>query len=267
MRGLVPRRVDFLSFAGLPLCVGAVLAALALEGGNVRSLWQPTALLVVLGGTCGAVLAGYPIAIVRETLRAVAGAFADEVDDVGALIEQLVDYSVQSRRHGILALEPELERTTDAFLRDALMLAVDGTDAKTARQMLEIQSAAAKAHAEVPADVLETAAGYAPTLGILGAVLGLIRAMESLAEPAKLGAGIAVAFVATVYGVGAANLVLLPIASRLRVRARAAALRRELIIEGLVAVQEGLNPRLVRQKLRGFVARPGPERTAGRKAA
>ena len=120
------------------------------------------------------------------------------------------------------------------------------------RQILEIESGARREHSEAPAEVLETAAGYAPTLGILGAVLGLIHVMESLSEPAKLGSGIAVAFVATVYGVGSANLVLLPLATKLRGRARLAALNREMIIEGIVALQEGLNPRLIEQKLRGF---------------
>jgi chemotaxis protein MotA len=253
MSGLARRGLDKTSLLGLPLSIGVVLAALTLEGGSARSLWQPTAMLVVFGGTCSAVLVSFPLRIVRQMVRAVAGAFMTDHDDTGQTVQRLVGYSLESRRRGILALEPEIARTADAFLRNALTLVVDGTDPKTARQILEIESAAMRATAEAPAEVLETAAGYTPTLGILGAVLGLIRVMESLSEPAKLGSGIAVAFVATVYGVGAANLVLLPLASRLRTRARAAAVHREVIIEGMVALQEGLNPRLIEQKLRGYV--------------
>ena len=132
-------------------------------------------------------------------------------------------------------------------------MAVDGTNAKVARQILEVESDARREYAEAPADVLETAAGYTPTLGILGAVLGLIHVMQSLSDPSKLGSGIAVAFVATVYGVATANLVLLPLATKLRGAARRSALTRELIIEGMTAVQEGLNPRVIEQKLRGFL--------------
>ena len=254
------RSLDLISLVGLPLGIGVVLFAQLLEGGHARSLWQPTALLVVLGGTAGAVLVSYPIQAVRETLRAISGAFAKASDDVEATVRRLVAYSFESRRRGILALDAEVDRTGDRFLRNALMLAVDGTDSKALRHILEIENAALRGTAEAPSDVLETAAGYTPTLGILGAVLGLIHVMESLNEPAKLGAGIAVAFVATVYGVGAANLVLLPLASRLRARAAAAALNREVIIEGIVALQEGLNPRVIEQKLRAYLtpASTGP---------
>ena len=248
------RRVDALSLMGVPLAIGVVLLAQVLEGGSARSLWQPTAILVVFGGTCAAVIVSFPMRAVRQTVRALAGAFAHEADGVDPIVTRLVGYALDARRRGVVALEPEIERNADRFLRKALTLAVDGVDAKTARVILDIENAACRAEAETPADVLETAAGYTPTLGILGAVLGLIHVMESLSEPAKLGSGIAVAFVATVYGVGVANLVLLPLASRLRGRARAAELRREVIIEGIVALQEGLNPRLIDQKLRGFVS-------------
>jgi chemotaxis protein MotA len=264
------RRVDLTSLLALPLAIGVVLVAQLLEGGSGRSLWQPTAFLVVIGGTAAAVLVSFPIHTVRLTLGAMGGAFTKDPDDLESAIRRIVAFSIESRRRGILALEPEIEYTSDPFLRNALTLAVDGADSKTIRQILEIENAALCGTAEGPSEVLETAAGYTPTLGILGAVLGLIHVMESLNEPAKLGAGIAVAFVATVYGVGAANLVLLPIASRLRARSRAAALRREVIVEGMVALQEGLNPRVIEQKLRsymptaptGVVSRRRPERLA-----
>jgi chemotaxis protein MotA len=175
------------------------------------------------------------------------------------IVKRLVGYAMASRRHGVLALEAEIDQTSDEFLRNALLLVSDGTTPKTTRQILDVENQARRAAAEVPADVLETAAGYTPTLGILGAVLGLIRVMQNLGEPSKLGIGIAVAFVATVYGVAAANLLLLPLATKLRARARDEAVHREVIIEGMVALQEGLNPRLIEQQLRSYVT---PARTA-----
>jgi chemotaxis protein MotA len=230
-----------------------VLAAQLMEGASARALWQPTAALVVFGGSLAAVFVSFPADLVFRTFAAVCGAFVARSESVGVVLDRILAYANTSRRKGVMALEAEIDRAPDPFLRAALGLAVDGANPKTVRQILEIESNARREHAEAPAEVLETAAGYAPTLGILGAVLGLIHVMESLSEPAKLGSGIAVAFVATVYGVGSANLVLLPLATKLRGRARQAALTREVIIEGIVALQEGLNPRLIEQKLQGFL--------------
>jgi chemotaxis protein MotA len=253
--------VDAASLLGLPVAAGVVLLAQVLEGGSVWALWQPTAALVVFGGTAGAVVVSFPLEAVVRTVVAVGEAFVRHlpVREMEATVKTLVAYAIESRRRGLLALEPALDRTPAGFLRNALTLVVDGTNPKTSRQILDIESHTHRAAAEMPAEVLETAAGYTPTLGILGAVLGLIHVMASLSEPAKLGSGIAVAFVATIYGVGAANLVLLPLAARLRGRARDAALHRELVIEGVVALQEGLNPRLIEQKLRSFVTASQPE--------
>jgi len=257
------RRLDVLSILGVPIAVGVVLCAQTLEGGSVWSLWQPTAALVVFGGTAGAVLVSYRRDAVLRTIVAVWQAFGHRWPEHEAetTLRRLVNYAIASRRKGLLALEPELERVPDPFMRKALALVVDGTTPKVARQILDIESRARRVTDEVPADVLETAAGYTPTLGILGAVLGLIHVMSRLNEPARLGSGIAVAFVATVYGVGAANLVLLPIATRLRGRARDAMLLREIVIEGAAALAEGLNPHLIEQKLQGFTnqAEPAPE--------
>jgi chemotaxis protein MotA len=262
------RRVDAASLLGLPVAIGVVLFAQVLEGGSVRSLWQPTAALVVFGGTAGAVVVSFPLDAVVRTVVAVFEAFVRRTParEMEATVGTLVSYAMESRRKGLLSLEPALERTPAGFLRNALTLAVDGTNPKTSRQILDIENQAHRVAAEMPAEVLETAAGYTPTLGILGAVLGLIHVMASLSEPAKLGSGIAVAFVATIYGVGAANLLLLPLATRLRGRARDAARHRELVIEGIVALQEGLNPRLIEQKLRSFVSSSQPEPRAARAA-
>jgi chemotaxis protein MotA len=247
------RRLEFGSVIGVPAAIAIVLLAQVLEGASAWSLWQPTAALVVFGGTAAAIFVSFPADLVFRTASALYEVFVAELEPPGAMLDHIMAYAQISRRHGLLALEPEIDEVRDPFLRGALTLAVDGTNQKTVRQILETESRARLEREEAPADVLETAAGYTPTLGILGAVLGLIHVMGSLTEPSKLGSGIAVAFVATVYGVGSANLLLLPLATKLRGRARKGALNREVIIEGIVALQEGLNPWLIEQKLRGLL--------------
>jgi chemotaxis protein MotA len=238
---------------GIPAALAIVLVAQLLEGSPARALWQPTAALVVFGGTLAAVVVSYPASLIRRTAKAVRTTFVDRLDPIDVVADQILRYAQICRRKGVVALEPEIERTAEPFLRAALTLTVDGASPKLARQILENESEASRQRDEEPADVLETAAGYAPTLGILGAVLGLIHVMQSLSEPSTLGNGIAVAFVATVYGVGSANLVFLPLASRIRNMARRASLGRELIIEGFGSIQEGVSPRLIEQHLRGFL--------------
>ena len=166
-----------------------------------------------------------------------------------------------------MSLEDDVDQLADPFMRRGFMLAVDGTNPSTLRSMLDAESASLEDLDEGPARVDEAAGGYAPTVGILGAVLGLIHVMENLADPTKLGAGIAVAFVATVYGVGTANLVFLPIASKLRTKALLKARHRELVIEGILAIQEGQNPRLIDQKLRGLLAGDDRKKGAGLSSA
>jgi len=245
--------LDVASAIGLPAGVAVVMLAQALEGGSLRSLWQPTAALVVFGGTLGALLLSYPFEALQRTGKALWEAFTGSSEALEATIARLVAYAHQSRRKGVMGLEPEIDRAPEAFLRSALTLVVDGTAAETTRHILDIESQSRREWAELPAEVLETGAGYTPTLGILGAVLGLIHVMESLSEPSRLGAGIAVAFVATVYGVATANLILLPLATKLRMRARRSGLYRDIVVEGIVVLQEGLHPRLIEQKLYGFL--------------
>src|SRR5262245_19489192 len=221
-------RLEYATLIGVPAAIAVVLLAQVLEGAPARALWQPTAALVVFGGTLAAILVSYPAALVWRTVRAIKDAFVSRTEPVDAVLAGIINYSQVSRRKGLIALETEIDRAVDPFLKIALGLAVDGTNAKVARQILEVESDARREYAEAPADVLETDAGYTPTLGILGAVLGLIHVMQSLSEPSKLGSGIAVAFVATVYGVAAANLVLLPLAADLSRGARPGGLTREL---------------------------------------
>jgi chemotaxis protein MotA len=239
-----------------------------LEGGSAGSLLQATAAVIVIGGTLGAVLVSFSLADVKRAGLSLRQVFVDDGEAADATINSILRYAKLARKDGILALEDEAARATEPLLRKGLMLAVDGVNPKTLRDMLEIDMAAAEERDLVPARVYESAGGYAPTVGILGAVLGLIHVMENLSEPSKLGSGIAVAFVATVYGVGIANLILLPIANKLRRRAADATRRRVLVFEGILAIQEGLNPRLIDQKLRGFTGTHSVEQSeAGGRAA
>jgi chemotaxis protein MotA len=263
---LTVRRLDLGSVLGLPLAALVVLAAHMLEGGSARSLWQPAAALVVIGGTFAALLVSYPLSVVRRTAVAIRFVITHDNATAERIVGRLLEYAHHARRKGVMALEIEIDQVGDSFLRSALMLIVDGATSDTARQVLTIDRGAQRDTLEVAAEVLETAAGYTPTLGILGAVLGLIHVMESLSEPSKLGAGIAVAFVATVYGVAAANLVLLPLSTKLRGFAHREDLCRDIIIEGVVAIQEGLNPSLIEQKLEGYLA-PANRRPSDRRVA
>lgn len=247
------RRPDLVSLLGAPIGLGLILAGQAIEGGSVRTLLQLPAALVVLGGTFGAVLLSFGAADVRAAFRSLRTAYVDALEPVQMVMARVLAYSTRARRTGVLSLEPDLESEPDPFLRRALSMAVDGATQAEIRHTLEVEMDARAEEEEVPSRVFEAAGGYAPTIGILGAVIGLIHVMENLADPSKLGSGIAVAFVATIYGVGSANLLFLPIASRLRQRAEAAARRREMLIDAALAVQEGVNPRLIEQRLSGFM--------------
>jgi len=248
------RRLDVTTVFGLLLSVGLIVAGHVLEGGKANSLWQGAAALIVFGGTFGAVLVSFSFAEVRQAFAAVKHVMLEDRrtnDDMLNVINRL---AVKARKEGIMRLEDDAERVDDQFLRRGLALAVDGATPATVRGMLEGESMSRYDSEEAPARVFESAGGYAPTIGILGAVMGLIHVMENLSDPSKLGAGIAVAFVATVYGVGSANLIFLPIGTKLRARAARNARRREVLMEGVLAIQEGLNPRLIDQKLRGLLA-------------
>jgi chemotaxis protein MotA len=258
-------RVDIVSLLSLPLVLAVLIATQWLEGGRLRTLLQPAAAFIVFGGTFAALLLSFPVATLRRAVVALRRAFSSEPPRTRALIARFGQYAGRSRRLGIMTLEADIAGESDPFLARALELAVDGLPQASVRHALEIDSNTREDTDNESADVLEAAAGYTPTLGILGAVLGLIHVMEHLAAPAAIGSGIAVAFVATVYGVGAANLVLLPLAARLRGRAREAAAARELIIEGTLTLQQGMHPRLVEAHLDGFVSAGKPP--GGRRAA
>lgn len=243
------RRLDLLSIAVAPLGVIVILLAQQADGGLLRSLMDGPAALIVFGGTLGAVLVSYRPSEIARAIRESFAAFRVPDDDLDTLATTLTALSIRAHRGGLLSLEHDIDHIADPFLRHGMTLAVDDTPYTTLLEFLAAEKAARDADEEAPARVFEAAAGYAPTFGILGAVLGLIRVMEHLTTPALLGPGMAVAFVSTAYGVAGANLVLLPIAGRLRERAAVASRRRDLIVHGVSAIHQRLHPRLVAQKV------------------
>lgn len=259
-------RADLTSVIGVPLGIGTILLGQALEGGSLRSILQLTAAVIVFGGTFGAVLLSFSLKDVRNAARSLREVFTEEESRPEETIAMLTRFAVKARKEGIMSLEDELDRVSDPFMRRGLGLAVDGTNPTTLRAMLDSESISRDDLEEMPARVYESAGGYSPTIGIIGAVLGLIHVMENLSDPNKLGAGIAVAFVATVYGVGSANLIFLPIATKLRNKAVARAKQRQLVLEGILSIQEGLNPRLIDQKLHGLLGADAPAKPVARAA-
>jgi chemotaxis protein MotA len=238
----------------VPFMAGLVVVAHALEGGRLGLLLQPSAATIVFGGTLAAVAFSFPPSLLRRTWRALWLAFGAGPEPEESLLARMSEYATRARSRGAMSLEPDVEGIGDPFLSRALSLVVDGTPPAEVRHTLKAFSQAREEADAECAQVLEAAAGYAPTLGILGAVLGLMQAMEHLARPAEVGPAIAVAFVATIYGVGSANLVLLPLATRLRGLSRTAAISRDVVIDGAVAIQQGLHPRLVDGHLRSLLS-------------
>jgi chemotaxis protein MotA len=244
--------MDITTVGGIVLAIGMILVGQALEGGHVGSILQLTAAMIVFGGTIGAVMVAFPKKDFMTGMKLVKMCFGDKKADLSGLAKQLVDYASVARRDGVLALEGRLGEVQDPFLRRALQFVVDGVDANVTRDTLEGAIDAEFEEHEMGAKVWESAGGFAPTVGILGAVLGLIHVMENLNDPSKLGGGIATAFVATVYGVGSANLFFLPFANKIKRKLKLEKERKTLISEGVLSIQEGINPRVLEEKLRAF---------------
>ena len=241
--------MDLATIVGLIIAFVAIIGGNALEGGHLSSILQPTAALIVFGGTIGAVAIQFPGHALRQTVRDIKLAFRPRQRGTAETVAQLVRLAGKARREGLVALEGDAAKISDPFLRNALELAVDGTDMSTITHILEGEIQSEEEQAETPVKVLEAAGGYAPTVGILGAVLGLIHVMENLSDPSRLGGGIAVAFVATVYGVGSANILFLPLAGKLKARARERVLDMELVLTAVSAIVAGESPRVVERKL------------------
>lgn len=245
--------MDKISVAGLVLGISAILLGQMLEGGHVSSLLQPTAFLIVIGGTVGAVMLQSPLAIFMNGLRMVRWVFLPPAIQPQELITQIVAWSHVARKEGLLALEAQIATVPDPFMRKGLQLLVDGAEPERLREVLEVEIGAWEEQMKLSAKIWESAGGYSPTIGILGAVMGLIHVMENLTDPSKLGAGIAVAFVATIYGVGSANLIFLPMAKKLLANIARLVAMREMFVDGLVGIANGDNPRVIESRMQGYV--------------
>jgi len=246
------KKPDFATCGGLLLALSGIIGGLILEGGKIQDVAQITAAVIVFGGTLGAVLVTTPPAVLRSAAKKLKVIFFNEIQSPPAVIDEIIRYATKARKEGIVSLEQEADAIEDPFLRKALSLAVDGMDLKELRKMMELEINLAELHAEAEAKVYEAAGGYAPTIGIIGAVLGLIQVMKHLENIDEVGRGIAVAFVATVYGVGSANIFFLPAGNKIRARMHQLIRTQEMMLEGVVAIVEGLNPKLIRSKLEAY---------------
>lgn len=254
---------DIATLLGLALALGGILGGLKLEKGNVGDIAHLSPAIIVLGGTFGAVLVSMPMSVVIVALKRLKQVLFEQPVSPGVLIEEIIEYATKARKNGLVSLEEDAARIADPFLQKALTLAVDGTDLQEIRKMLELEIGLDEHHAEAEAKVFEAAGGYAPTIGIIGAVLGLIQVMKNLSNIDEVGRGIGVAFVATVYGVGIANVFLLPAANKIKSRAQAELQMKELIVEGVAGIIEGLNPKLIRSKLEAYAHADAKSKTKG----
>jgi chemotaxis protein MotA len=259
-------RPDLATILGLVIGIGGILTGLLMEGGKVQDVAQISAGLIVMGGTLGAVLVTNPLSVVIRAAKQASCLFIDRVEPVTTTIDELIDFATVARKQGIVALEQQANSIADAFLRKALNLAIDGVDMDQIRGMMELEITVMEQNMEAEAKVFEAAGGYSPTIGIIGAVLGLIQVMKNLANIDEVGRGIAVAFVATVYGVASANLIFLPAAGKLRARVRRSVRLRELMLEGVLSISEGMNQKLIRTKLDAYT-RDEPKPSGARRPA
>jgi len=243
---------DLATIVGLVVAMGGIIGGLLLDGGKITDISQFTAAMIVLGGTAGAVMVSTPLKVLKGGVGRLVSVFLDSTPRLDELIEEVIGYATKARKNGLVSLEQQAMEIQDPFLRKALTLAVDGTDLQEIRRMLELEIGLEEQHAEAEAKVFECAGGYAPTVGIIGAVMGLIQVMKNLANIDEVGHGIATAFVATVYGVATANLFFLPAAAKIKARAHAETQRKELILEGVSGIVEGMNPKLIRAKLEAY---------------
>ncbi len=246
--------MDIATLIGPIIALIGILGGLVLEGGHLSSLAQITALLIVGGGTIGATLASFPLEHVMVAMRALKIVIFPPKADHEKTIAELTELCQFARKNGIMALEAKAKSHPDTFTRKGLSLVVDGIDPAMLVAIMETELETFEEHSKIPIPVFEAGGAYAPTIGIIGAVLGLIHVMENLDKPEMLGSGIAIAFVATIYGLAIANLICLPIANKLKMRVKEATHEKNMILQGLIALQNGENPHFLGQRLRAFLS-------------
>jgi chemotaxis protein MotA len=246
------------TWGGIGIALTGIVVGLYLDGGNLGQMLQPTAALIVFGGTFGAVMVNFPFLVVTQAVQQLKQVFMTAEDPASQLIEDLTRYAVRARRNGLMSLDAELELIKDPFLRKGLTLAVDGTHSSELRQRMELEMDNEADAEDLIPKVFEAAGGFAPTIGILGAVIGLVQVMQRLENINAVGKGIAVAFVATIYGVGSANILFLPIAGRMKILMRRKQVLRELVVDGVIAIVEKTSPRALEAKLAVYLTGPAP---------
>jgi chemotaxis protein MotA len=244
---------------GIAVAATGVAIGLFLDGGKITQILQPTAALIVFGGTLGAVMVQFPMRVLRESAARLHRVLFEPERFSQSFVNELMEYALKARRKGVVSLDSDLGLIEDPFLRKCLTGAVDGMRSHELREMMEIDLACEEQKDESMARIFEAAGGFAPTIGIIGAVLGLIQVMQKLDNIGEVGKGIAVAFVATLYGVGSANLLFLPLAGKVRIRLREQQMLREIILDAALAITDGISPSALRQKLNTFVeGKPTP---------
>jgi len=243
------------TLAGIIIALAGIAAGLYFDGGQVGQILQPTAALIVFGGTLGAVMVQFPFSVVMQAAKQLKHVFIGAKDPAPQLIEDFVGYAARARRNGLVALDAELKVIEYPFLKKALTLAVDGVHSAELRQVMELEMDRESEREEIIPKVFDAAGGFAPTIGILGAVIGLIQVMQRLQNINEVGKGIAVAFVATIYGVGSANLFFLPFAGKIKIMMRRKQVLREMMLDGVISLVERTNPRALESKLGVYLGR------------
>jgi chemotaxis protein MotA len=251
---------DFATLGGLLLALGGIAGGLMMDGGKLKDVAQVSAAIIVLGGTIGAVMITTPLSVLIRAGKQLGSVFFSKTESVSDKVDQIIEFATQARKSGIVSLELQASSIEDPFLKKALGLAVDGIEPAKIRDIMELEIVLFEQNAEAEAKVFEAAGGYAPTIGIIGAVLGLIQVMKNLADIDEVGKGIAVAFVATVYGVASANIFFLPAASKLKARAHELVRTRELMLEGILGIAEGINQKLIKIKLEAYLENNPPSK-------
>lgn len=245
--------MDKSTFSGILIALVGIGCGLLLDGGKIAQVIQPSAALIVLGGTIGAVMVQFPLRVVLDAVLQLRDVFLCGAPESDELVRNLLRFAYKARKEGILSLDAELARIRDPFLKESLMLAIDGVGPPDLRKMMELQlDYRSEKDARIP-KVFEAAAGFAPTIGIIGAVLGLIQVMQHLQDINEVGKGIAVAFVATIYGVGSANLLFLPWAGKLRIRMRERQVIQEMTLDAVLSIINGVNPRTLEMQLNRYL--------------
>ncbi len=245
--------MDILSIAGVLIGIGAILLGIILDGGDINSLVNVPALVIVFGGTIGATLLQFPPAVFIRSIKMLPWVLRPKKLNLSEQIGRVIHWSYLARKEGLLGLENTLPDEEDPFIKKSLQLLIDGSDSDAIRDILDLDISSKESMGLQAAGLYEAMGGYSPTIGILGAVMGLIHVMQNLTNPELLGQGIATAFVATIYGVGSANLIFLPIANKLKAHVLELTQFREMLADGIISIAEGENPRNIKLKLSGYL--------------